>query len=371
MIMQPSPSEDKMDFCKTLGIRYPIIQAPMAGSDDPALVAAASNTGALGSLGAQYKTPEDIRKAIRQIKELTDKPFAVNLFALSCEDTPPSESRIQEASAPLAQYYSRFNILAPTPESVRSTIAPDEQLQVLLEEKIPVFSFTLGVPEEKWLKALKNSGAFLIGTATNIEEAILLEGKGVDAICAQGTEAGGHRGTFIGRYEDSMIGLMSLIPEIVDSVKIPTIAAGGIMDGRGIAAAFALGAQAVQLGTAFLAVQECSVHRAYKAALRSHNSNQTKITKVFSGGAARGIDNLFIHENSDTPLLPFPYHNALTRPIRKVANEEGLTDYTNLWSGQSSRLVREVSADELIRALVDETKQTVAKLSAVLDGLHQ
>ncbi|HEY9757929.1 MAG TPA: nitronate monooxygenase [Oculatellaceae cyanobacterium] len=352
-----------MSFRATLGIKHPIIQAPMAGSDNPTLVAAASNSGVLGSLGAQYRSPEEIRKAIQHIRDLTDKPFAINLFALP-KTVPPTESEIRTAATPLERYYAKFNIQTPTPASVRSTIDAEAQLQVLLDERVPIFSFTLGVPDSKWLDAFRENGTLLIGTATNIDEALLLERSGVDALTAQGTEAGGHRGTFIGAHEDSMVGLMSLIPELVDTVKIPVIAAGGIMDGRGIAAAFALGAQAVQLGTAFLGVNECSVHQAYKDALKTHTSNQTKITKVFSGGAARGIDNEFMHENAETPLLPFPYHNSLTRPIRKVANESGLTEYTNLWSGQSGRLLREVSTNELVKALIDETKSAVDNLFA-------
>jgi nitronate monooxygenase len=248
---------------------------------------------------------------------------------------------------------------------VQNQINAEEQLNVLLEESVPVFSFTLGTPVKKWMEAFKSKGTVVIGTATNLLEARALQEVDVDAICAQGTEAGGHRGTFIGDYNHSMIGLMSLLPQICDAVSIPVIAAGGIMDGRGIAAALALGAQAVQMGTAFLATTECPVHTRYKEALTSHEAHDTAITSVFSGGAARGITNRFMREQSDSTLLPFPFHNAVTRPLRKVANEKGETDYTNLWSGQSGKLARTISTHELIETLVNETNEALSKLGSM------
>lgn len=346
-----------------LKIRHPIIQAPMAGSDNPEFVAAACNAGVLGSLGAQYRTPEEIKSAIAKIRSLTDKPFAVNLFALEPQSAP-SDAQITAALSPLQGYYKKFGIPAPTLQSVKSGIDPEAQLQTVLEARVPVFSFTLGIPESRWLQAFKKQSTLLIGTATNLKEARALEAAGVDIITAQGSEAGGHRGTFIGDVDRSMIGLMALVPQLVDCLNVPVIAAGAIMDGRGMAAAFALGAQAVQLGTAFLTSAECPVPQAYKQIIREHDADDTAITKVFSGGAARGIENAFMVENAGKPLLPFPYHNRLTGPFRKIANQSGQIDYTNLWSGQAGRLARDLPISELIDQLMSEAEGVVKKMGS-------
>jgi nitronate monooxygenase len=356
-----------MQLSKLLGTKYSIIQAPIAGSDNPKLVAAASKAGALGSLGGQYRTPEDLCKAITEIRGMTSEPFAVNLFAFRQENIP-SDDQIEKTRSYLNGYYSKLGIPVPSTESIKNGIDPEAQLNVLIEEKIPVFSFTLGLLEDKWVKAFRKNGTLVIGTATNVKEAKALAEAGVDAITAQGSEAGGHRGTFIGAHEDSMIGGFALIPQLVDAVRVPIIAAGAIMDGRAIAAALALGAAGVQLGTAFLTVSECPVNAEYKKAIHNHDADDTTITKVFSGAPARGIRNSFIEENADNPLLPFPYHNNLTRPIRKVANESGQIEYTNLWSGQGGRLAREVSAKELIETLVEETNEVLAELETMQRG---
>jgi nitronate monooxygenase len=352
-----------MSLQDLLKVRYPIIQAPMAGSDSPQFVAAACNAGVLGSLGGQYRTPEELKKAITEIRSLTDRPFAVNLFALP-DQKAPTEEEIEKALSALEKHYKQLGVARPSAHSVKNTIDPDEQLQVILDEKVPVFSFTLGLPKERWMNKLKEKSIVLIGAATNVKEARALEAAGVDAITAQGSEAGGHRGTFIGPYEKSMIGNMALIPQVVDAVKIPVVAAGGIMDGRGIAAAFALGAKGVQLGTAFLTVTESPVHANYKKAIRNHDADDTVITKVFSGGAARGIHNEFVAEHQDKRQLPFPYHNSLTRPLRKVANETGQIQYTNLWTGQGGRLAREITIDELVKHLIAETEDVLKKMNA-------
>jgi nitronate monooxygenase len=263
----------------------------------------------------------------------------------------------------LQQYYVKFGIEPPSIDAVKTRIDPEARLKAILDAGVPVFSFTLGIPHQHWISAFKNKSTLIIGTATNVKEAHALEIAGVDAITAQGSEAGGHRGTFIGTYDKSMIGGMALIPQIVDAVKIPVIASGGIMDGRGIAAAFALGAQAMQLGTAFLTATESPAHSAYKKAIQDHDADETTITKVFSGGAARAIENAFIAENSNAPLLPFPYQNSLTRPFRKLANETGNIEYTNLWSGQGGRLARELTMSALIESLMAETRQTLNRLT--------
>src|ERR1700733_8805066 len=185
-----------------LNIQYPIIQAPMAGTDSPEFVAAACNAGVLGSLGAQYKTPDEIKKAIAQIRRYTDKPFAVNLFALG-KNMVPSDEQIAEARDRLQKYYDHFGITAPSIESVKATIDPEAQLETILAARVPVFSFTLGIPETRWIYAFKSVSTVLIGAATNVKEARALEAAGIDAVTAQGSEAGGHRGTFMGAFENS------------------------------------------------------------------------------------------------------------------------------------------------------------------------
>jgi nitronate monooxygenase len=352
-----------MSLQNLLKIQYPIIQAPMAGTDNPQFVAAACNAGILGSLGAQYRTADEITKAIAEIRRLTDKPFAINLFALPSLSVP-SDKQIVEARDNLNKYYQRFGLPIPSTESVKTIIDKEAQLEAILEARVPVFSFVLGILDKRWIQAFKEQSTLLIGTTTNIKEARGLELAGVDAITAQGSEAGGHRGTFIGSFENSMIGGLALIPQIVDAVKVPVIAAGGIMDGRGIAAALALGAQGVQLGTAFLTVTESPAHSAYKKAIKEHEADDTTITKVFSGGAARGIKNEFIADNDDKPLLPFPYQNLLTRSCRKIANETGQIEYTNMWSGQGGRLAKEVTLSELVESLVAETYAVLPKINA-------
>lgn len=331
----------------------------MAGSDNARMIAAASEAGVLGSLGGQYRQPEELRKVVREIRELTQKKFAVNLFALPPLQAPAAEN-VESAIAQLNVYYERFGAVRPSVEEVQNQISAEDQLSVLLEESVPVFSFTLGVLSAKWIDAFKSKGTILIGTATNVAEAEELQAAGVDAICAQGAEAGGHRGTFIGDYNQSLVGLMALLPQMSDVIEIPLIAAGGIMDGRGIAAAFALGAAGVQMGTAFLTTDECPIHHSYKNAIVTHEAHETEITKVFSGGAARGITNKFMEEQKSADLLPFPFHNSITRPIRKVANDKGEIDYTNLWVGQAGKLARTLKTKDLVERLVGETNETLA-----------
>jgi len=347
-----------MNLTQLLKIQHPIIQAPMAGSDSPILVAACSNAGILGSLGAQYLTPDEIESAIKKIRSLTDSSFAVNLFALGSL-TSPSVLEIENAIAQLKPYYERFEVAPPSIEEVLNPINADEQLQVILDAKVPVFSFTLGMLDVKWVSAFKNVGTTLIGTATNVEEAISFQAAGVHAVCAQGAEAGGHRGTFIGDYRKSMIKLKDLIPQVVNAVDLPVIAAGGIMDGNGIAAALRLGASAVQMGTAFLTVEESPVHSLYKDAVCKNDPDTTTITLAFSGGAARGIENQYIRENPNSKFLPFPFHNALTKPFRKIANQRGETEYTNLWCGQSGSKARKLKVSELVEILVAETNSAI------------
>lgn len=345
-----------------LQIKWPIIQAGMAGgTTTPELVAAVSAAGGLGTLGAGYMNAEQIRQAIRTIRDLTDKPFGVNLFIPEEYD---GEQPVADSVA-AAMNGVREGLGIPADPVVTRYAEPfEEQMAVVLEEQVPVFSFTFGVLEPRWLAELKQRGVTVIGTATTVREAVALEASGVDIICAQGSEAGGHRGSFLPDSPSNLVGTMALVPQIVDRVNTPVIAAGGIMDGRGIVAGFALGAQAVQMGTAFLTCVESGAHPAYKREVREANDEATVITRAFSGKAARGIQNEFMTLLAplDRELPPYPVQNALTRDIRTAAAKQDRTEYLSLWAGQAAALSRGLRADELLAKLVEEAEQAYGKL---------
>ncbi|KTD60297.1 2-nitropropane dioxygenase [Legionella santicrucis] len=343
-------------LAEKIGVTFPIIQAPMAGgATTPELVAGVSNAGGLGSLGAGYMSPTEIRSAIRKIRELTNKPFAVNLFIP--EHNQATSNQMQRACRDIQQSCIELDLEI---KPVTAPYAPSfaEQIKVLIEEKIPVFSYAFGLLDLGWISQFKMNHTFLMGTATNLEEAYELEKNGVDALVAQGSEAGGHRGTFLGKAEDSLIGLFSLLPQLVDKLKIPIIAAGGIMDGRGIIAATDLGADGVQMGTAFLTCSESGIADGYKNTLLMQYQDNTVLTRAFSGKLARGIRNKFIERMNEkkTNILNYPIQNVLTTTMRKKAKEEQNIDFMSMWSGQSAQLCRKLSASELINALIFEVE---------------
>ncbi|MDX1605055.1 MAG: nitronate monooxygenase [Candidatus Competibacterales bacterium] len=331
-----------------LGIDYPLIQAPMAGGiTTPELIAAVSNAGGLGSLGAGYMTPGAIRDAIQAIRELTDRPFAVNLFVP--EPVREDATRIRQAHRLLAPLRSEMGL--PEPEPLAS-FGPNyaDQLAVLIEESVEIVSFTFGVPGEHEMDTLKRLGITTVGTATHMLEAILLEEAGLDLIVAQGMEAGGHRGTFLGSTEQGLQGALILLPLLVDQLRTPVIAAGGIMDGRGIAAALMLGAAGAQMGTAFLATSESGAHPKYKEALLDSTELTTVLTRVFSGRPARGLRNRFVETLSaaEAELPGYPVQNALTRDIRRAAAERDLPELMSLWAGMGCAMCRAEPAAELV-----------------------
>jgi nitronate monooxygenase len=342
-------------FTSKVGIRYPIIQAPMAGgATTPELVAAVSNAGALGSFGAAMSTPTAIKESIARIRALTDKPFNVNLFVLG---TPhPGEAELAEATQRLATFKQELGL---EPAALPPRFCEDNRAQydALLEAKPPVVSFAFDLLDRETIAALKRAGSIVISTATTAAEARACEAASVDFVCAQGFEAGGHRGTFLGDFENSAIGLMALVPQIADAVKIPVIAAGGIMDGRGIAAALALGAEAVQLGTAFLTCAESGIHPEYKQRLLSASDDSTRLTRTFSGRYARGIVNEFMERmrpyEKDVPA--YPVQNALTADLRQAAIKQNRMEYYSMWAGQAAGLSRALPAAELVSRLVEET----------------
>jgi nitronate monooxygenase len=346
---------------RLLECEHPIIQAPMAGGGDtPELVAAVCNAGGFGFIGAAYLTPAQIAGSSRAVRSLTARRFGINLFAPL---PAPSVQDLDAAIARLAPYHAELGL--PLPIAPQLPVDDfDAQLAAALESDASAISFTFGLLPTAAVAAVKARRWLLIGTATTVAEATALEDAGVDAIVAQGAEAGGHRGTFLGDFADAQIGTLALVPQIVDAVSVPVIASGGIMDGRGIAAALALGAGAVQLGTAFLTCDEAGVAEVYKSAILDAGENATRVTRAFSGRPARGIVNRFMTEvDADGGAIPaFPIQNALTRPMRAAAARQGRAEYLSLWAGQGLRLARRQSAAALVARLVAEHHAAIAAL---------
>ena len=337
-----------------LGIRYPIIQAPMAGGPGtPQLVAAVSNAGGLGCLAGGCLHPESLRQAIIEVRALTDQPFAVNLSA--AHPAKPDPVRIARAHELLAPFRADLG-LPPEPPPLPELPGFDEQLDIILETAGPVLSFVFGTPDAAYLALLREAGITLLGAATLLLEGIVLEESGVDFIIAQGAEAGGHRGAFVGHPEQGLVGAMTLTPLLAKHIAVPIIAAGGIMDGRGIAAAHVLGAVGVQMGTAFLACPESGAHPAYKAMLSQGSEIATTLTRVFTGRHGRVLRNRFVNalHAHEAELPGFPLQLFLTQDLRQAAAEQGLTDFMALWAGQGCHLCEDRPAAELMAAWVEQ-----------------
>jgi nitronate monooxygenase len=345
-----------------LGIDLPIVQAPMAGGPTtPALVAAVSNAGGLGSLGAAYLDPDTIRQTGAEIRALTDRPFAINLFM--AENGSASPAQIDRANALMAGYRQELGLDGAPPDGTGGIIDSAAQVDAVLAVRPAVFSFTFGMAPPPVIQACRQVGIVTIGTATNLAEARALADAGIDAIAAQGSEAGGHRGTFLGRFEDALIGAGTLTRQIARAVDRPVIAAGGIMDGNGIAAALLLGADAVIMGTAFLCCPEAGTSAAYRRALLSPDAVDTAVTRAFSGRPARGVVNRFLRELAphEHELPPYPITNALTRDIRQAAARQDRPEFLSLWAGQGAALCRTLPAADLIAALVAETEAALGR----------
>ncbi len=339
---------------KLVGIELPIIQGPLGGGPStPELVAAVSNAGGLGSLGAAYLTPDQITDAIRRIRGLTSRPFNVNLFAGGWITNPNFNA------GPIIELLAEAHKKLGIPPPIAPTPAPDpfsSQLEAVLDARPPIFSFTFGIPDRDAMSRLKSRGIVILGTATTAEEARQLEQAGVDAIVAQGSEAGAHRGTFLDLFESSMVPTLDLVRETAAAVRIPVIATGGLMDGHDIMAAINAGASAAQLGTAFLPCPESGASDVYKRALVAAKQDTTVVTRAFSGRPARGLRNAFINQvdGRQNVVLPYPLQNALTRPMRTAAAQRGAADYLSLWAGQGVARVRALPAADLVACLVSE-----------------
>lgn len=348
--------ETKPLLLAKLGIRYPIIQAPMAGVSTPQLAAAVSNSGGLGSLGLGSSTVEQAQRMIEETRALTDKPFNVNLFC----HAPAQRDSVREAN--WLQYLAPLfaEVGAPVPdrlEEIYTTFLEDDaMLELLLRMRPAVVSFHFGLPAPQRIEALRNAGITTLATATNLQEAALIEQSGIDAIIAQGIEAGGHRGMFDPEVDDQQLSTSVLVRQLVQRTTLPVIAAGGIMDGAGIQSVLDLGACAAQLGTAFILCPESSASASYRESLKSDRAAVTRLTSAISGRPARGIDNRLIAygdaEDSPAPAAyPVAYDAAKT--LNAAASKQGNHAFAAQWAGQGAPLAREMPASELIQRLVE------------------
>src|SRR6476620_6554497 len=343
-----------------LGINYPVIQGPLGGLSSQKLTAAVSKFGGLGSFGAHGLSPAAIKDVIAEIRSLTSKPFAMNLW-VSIEDEgarTSDENAFKRSLSPLATHLAALGAPRPTFKPY-SPARFEDQGRVLLDAKVPVFSFIFGIPPREILEECRAKRIVTIGTATTPEEGAALQEAGVDAIVASGFEAGGHRGSFFRAAEDSLTGTFSLVPQIADTVDVPVIAAGGIADARGVVAALALGAEAVQMGTVFLACEESGASLLHRQALRGKKAGHTALTKGFTGRLARGIRNRLLEElnREGTEILPYPLQRSLVRNLAIPAEAAGRSDLLPLWAGQSANLSTCTDVSSFLTSLVEQVSE--------------
>lgn len=348
------------ELTKLLQINYPILQAPMAGGITTSkLVAEVSNIGGLGMIGVGGMPANDMYEQIKEVKQLTSKPFGINLFVHP--HFSATEREIEETQHLLKPLFEKLGINQDENVELPSIKAETdifmEKINMIVEEKVPVCSFVFGIPSLDVITRLKDNGITVIGTATTVEEAVETEKAGMDAVVVQGSEAGGHRGTFLRDVNDSLLSTMSLVQQVADQVSIPIIATGGIMDGRGLVASIQHGAQGVQMGTAFITTNESGAHPLHKEAILS-SRQPTVLTRSFTGKYARAIKNAFINdlEKHESTFPAFPIHRKLTQPIVSTAKVQKNPDYMLLLSGQNTHLSRRQSARELVESIIEEAK---------------
>src|SRR5580704_8816792 len=361
--MPPRWNENRLT--EKLGIDYPVIQGPLGGLSSQKLTAAVSNFGGLGSFAAHGLSPGAIKDVIAEIRSLTSKPFAMNLW-VSMEDEgarTSDENAFNRSLAPLAVHIAALG--APRPEyQSYSWIRFEDQARVLLDEKIPVFSFIYGIPPQEILNECRAKHIVTIATATTPEEGAALQEAGVDAVVASGFEAGGHRGSFLRPAEDSLTGTLSLVPQVVDTVDVPVIAAGGIGDARGVIASLVLGAEAVQMGTVFLACEESGASPLHRETLRRRNAGHTALTKGFTGRLARAIHNRVMEDlnRNGTEILPYPLQRELVRNLTIAADAAGRADLVPMWAGQSANLSTCTDVPTFLTSLVKEVSEIAAPI---------
>ncbi|HET9070204.1 MAG TPA: nitronate monooxygenase family protein [Amaricoccus sp.] len=345
------------------GIELPILQAPMAGAVLADMAVAVAEAGGLGALPAALLDAAGFRTQLGMIRQRTTKPINVNFFC----HRPPEPDPAREAAwkERLTPYYRQLGLDPEMPAPAGQRAPFDPAFCALVEEFRPeVVSFHFGLPDQPLLDRVRATGAKVIASATTVAEAVWLTQRGCDAIIAQGAEAGGHRGMFLTDGVEAQVGTFALVPQVVDAVSVPVIAAGGIADGRGIAAAFALGASAVQIGTAYLFSPEATIAPLHRKALHEDRRRETAITNVFTGRPARGILNRVMRELGPVSALApaFPLAGGALAPLRAAAEPKGSDDFMSLWSGQSAALGRDLPAAELTRALAAEALSTLARL---------
>jgi nitronate monooxygenase len=346
-----------------LGIEIPIIQAPMAGVCDSKLAIAVSEAGGLGSLPCAILGPDAIRKEVHAIRSATNKPFNINFFCH--KHSEPQKDAIENWLALFSGYYKEFGIDPADICRDGPVRLPfnEEMANVVLELKPPVVSFHFGLPSPELLATVRASGAKILSSATTVEEAIWLESHGVDAVIAQGYEAGGHRGMFLSTDVSKQIGTFALVPQVVDALSIPVIAAGGISSPQSVRAAMSLGASGVQVGTTYLLCPEATTSASHRQALKSDSSRTTAVTNVFTGRPARAIVNRLVRElgpiNSAAPS--FPFATVATAPIRTKIEKDGNADFSALWAGQNVAGCREIPAGEMTRFLAGGVEEPTGK----------
>jgi nitronate monooxygenase len=355
VISQPRAKvfSQSMSITHLFGIELPLIQAPMAGVQDSALAIAVSNAGGLGSLPCAMLSPDALRRELGRLRDGTKQPFNVNFFCH--RPLPPDAAKEMLWRQKLASFYAEFGLQAdPAAGGASRRPFDDVTAQVLREFAPPVVSFHFGLPAPTLLDIVKSWGAKVLSSATTVAEAQWLEANGADAIIAQGLEAGGHRGHFLSTDTADQPGTMALVPQIMDAVKVPVIAAGGIADKRGVAAALALGAAGVQIGTSYLLCPESTTSAVHRAALKEPRASHTVLTNLFSGGLARGISNRLIQElGAVNPIAPlFPHASGALAPLRTAAERLGRDDFSALWAGQNVTGCREIPAAQLTRDLM-------------------
>lgn len=339
-------------FCQQWQLSLPLIQSPMAGgATTPELVAGVCNAGGMGAFAAALLSPAKIAEGIAAIRARTERPFMVNLFVL--ETPTPDEAGLEAARRMLSVPYAALGLEPPRPQKWCEDA--EAQFEAVLNERPALLSFTFGIVPAQTVTRCHQAGIQVVGTATTVAEGLAWQAVGADAVCAQGVEAGGHRGGFLGG-SGGLVGTLALVPQLADALSIPVIAAGGIMDGRGMAAALALGATAVQMGTAFLCCPESGIHPAWKQAILAAGDDPTRLTRVFSGRPARGLSNRFMAGMAAYELAvpPYPVQNALTGPLRQAAAAAGNPDYLSLWAGQGVGLARALPVAELVATLQRE-----------------
>ncbi|MEU6093608.1 nitronate monooxygenase [Streptomyces sp. NPDC047079] len=344
-------------------LRHPIVQAPMAGGVSvPQLAAAVSEAGGLGFLAAGYKTADGMYQEIKQLRGLTARPFGVNVFMPQSDQADPAAVEVyaEQLAGEAAWYKTELG----DPDSGRDD-GYDAKLAVLLDNPVPVVSFHFGIPAPSVLDSLRRAGTLTLVTVTTAEEALAVQEAGADAVIAQGVEAGGHQGTHRDSAENdgSGIGLLSLVAQVREAVRIPIVAAGGLMRGSQIAGVIAAGASAAQLGTAFLATPESGAHPLHKQALTDPLFVRTELTRAFSGRPARGLVNRFMREHGPYAPAAYPEIHHLTSPLRKAAAKEGDPQGMALWAGQGHRMARDLPAGRLVEVLAAELREAVTALS--------